>query len=224
VRLVSGQANTPTPTPITPVPTSPAPTRIPAATRLPVSPVPTTVIPPLLPNLLIPVTGFAPGKVSVVGPQPEVMAYTSYSDLVLRIPGLGLKSSIVGVPYADGGWDVSWLGASVGYLGGTAFPTWKGNSVLTGHVYDADGLPGPFVNLSNLKWGDKIQVEAFGQVHTYEVRAVYTVTPYDQRPFAHKDDAWLTLITCKQYDAPTDSYKLRTIVQAILISVTDQAK
>lgn len=142
----------------------------------------------------------------------------------MSIPSLGLKTAIVGVPFADGGWDVAWLGRSVGYLNGTAFPTWKGNSVLTGHVYGADGLPGPFVNLGTLKWGDRIQVQAFGETASYEVRAVYTVRPEDQRPFAHKDEAWLTLITCKQYEANSGTYALRTIVQAVLVGTAEQGR
>ena len=173
-------------------------------------------------NFLIPVTGFAPGRVSLLREQPKALAYSAQSDLVLKIPSLRVEMPIIGVPFVDGGWDVSWLGNSAGYLAGTAFPTWDGNSVLTSHVYGADGLPGPFVGLNKLKWGDKVLVEAFGQVYTYEVRTVYTVRPYDKRPFGHKDEPWITLITCKQYDEKTDSYKLRTVVQAVLVSISEK--
>jgi LPXTG-site transpeptidase (sortase) family protein len=175
--------------------------------------------------LLIPVTGFAPHRVSLLPEQPSHLSYATYTDLTLSIPALGVTTMpIVGVPYVDGNWDVSWLGNSAGYLAGTAFPTWQGNSVITAHVYDSNGLPGPFVNLGTLKWGDKVRVEAYGLVYTYEVRAVYTVKPYDQRPFGHKDEAWVTLITCKQYDEKTDAYKLRTVVQAVLVSVDSQGR
>ncbi len=145
----------------------------------------------------------------------------SSQPLNLNIPSLKVKLPIVGVPFVDGGWDVAWLGNSAGYLQGTAFPTWKGNSVITAHVYHSNGLPGPFANRGTLKWGDKIQVEAYGQVYTYEIRSVYTVRPWDQRPFAHKKEAWLTLITCKEYDIRADNYRIRTIVQAVLISISD---
>ncbi len=172
--------------------------------------------------LLIPVTGFSPGRETKLPIQPERLAYSAQSDLNLKIPSLSVELPIVGIPFVDGGWDVTWLGNSAGYLHGTAFPTWKGNSVITAHVYDSNGLPGPFVSLGTLKWGDKIQIEAYGQVYTYEVRSVYTVRPWDQRPFAHKKEAWLTLITCKEYDIRADTYRMRTIVQAVLISVSDQ--
>lgn len=171
--------------------------------------------------LLIPVTGFSPGRETKLPIQPERLAYSAQSDLTLNIPLLNVKLPIVGVPFVDGGWDVTWLGNAAGYLQGTAFPTWKGNSLITAHVYDSNGQPGPFASLATLKWGDKIQVEAYGQVYTYEVRSVYTVRPWDQRPFAHKKEAWLTLITCKEYDIRADTYRLRTIVQAVLVSVSD---
>jgi LPXTG-site transpeptidase (sortase) family protein len=188
-------------------PNPPRPTSLPALSASP---------------LLIPVTGFAPGRETKLAAQPERLAYSAQQGMSLKIPALGVGLPIVGIPFVDGGWDVAWLGGSAGYLQGTAFPTWKGNSVITAHVYDSNGLPGPFANLGSLKWGDRILVEAFGQVHIYEIRAVYTVRPYDQRPFAHKDDAWLTLITCKQFDAATNSYKQRVIVQAVLIGIANQ--
>lgn len=186
-------------------PTRPSPTPAPASSAL-----------------LIPVTGFSPGRETKLPIQPDRLAYSAQSDLNLAIPSLKVKLPIVGVPFVDGGWDVAWLGNSAGYLHGTAFPTWKGNSVVTAHVYNSNGLPGPFASLGTLKWGDKIQVEAYGQVYTYEVRAVYTVRPWDQRPFAHKKEAWLTLITCKEYDLRADTYRMRTIVQAVLVSVSGQ--
>ena len=45
-----------------------------------------------------------------------------------------------------------WVTRSV-ILAGTAFPSWNGNSVLAGHVYDANGLPGVFSNLDQLEMG-----------------------------------------------------------------------
>ena len=73
----------------------------------------------------------------------------------LVIPILGLDMPIVGVPLASEGWDLSWLGSQAGYLEGTAYPTLPGNTGITAHVYTADGLPGPFVNLGSLSWGSK---------------------------------------------------------------------
>jgi LPXTG-site transpeptidase (sortase) family protein len=89
--------------------------------------------------------------------------------------------------------------------------------VITGHVYGADGLPGPFVNLGNLKCGDQIIIHDFGQSYFYQVRSIYTTSPEDTSAFAHEDLPWVTLVTCKQYDANSGTYKFRTIVKAVLV-------
>jgi LPXTG-site transpeptidase (sortase) family protein len=170
---------------------------------------------------LLPATGFAPGVLSALPAQSADLAYRQYAanELVLEIPALKLRQSIVGVPFSNGNWDVTWLDQSVGYLNGTAFPGWTGNTALTGHVYGANGLPGPFVNLSQLKWGDKLILYANGQKYTYEVRVRQFVAPADLTPLAAKDRSWLTLITCKEYDPRSNSYRQRVVVQAVLMSV-----
>jgi len=169
----------------------------------------------------LPATGFAPGfRLPAVLPPGNPLV--QYSDLVLEIPRLGVSMPIVGVPLVDGAWDLSWLNREAGYLQGTAFPTWAGNSVLTAHVYDRLGLPGPFYQLDQLKWGDWIIIRAYGQMYVYQVRQTYTVGPDDSTPLQHKDLPWITLITCKGYDKAADAYKWRVAVQAVLISVTEE--
>jgi LPXTG-site transpeptidase (sortase) family protein len=91
--------------------------------------------------------------------------------------------------------------------------------VLTGHVYGSNGLPGPFVNLNTLKYGDKIVVHAYGQKYTYEVRANTIVDPNNASVFAHEDKAWLTLVTCKEYDEKPNTYGKRVVVRAVLVGV-----
>ena len=106
----------------------------------------------------------------------------------------------------EGGWNLTWLGQQAGWLQGTAFPTWKGNSAITAHVYDANGEPGPFADLHQLKWGDQIIVNAFGQKYIYEVRSIDAwVDPEDSSAIPPEDYPWLTLITCKGYDANLDT-------------------
>jgi LPXTG-site transpeptidase (sortase) family protein len=173
------------------------------------------------PNLAVaalPATGFAPNMETKVLPQPKSLAYAA-TDLLLEIPSLGVKIPIVGVPKKNGAWDVSWLGKQAGWLDGTAFPSWSGNSVLTSHVYLANGLPGPFVNLGKLKYGDKIIIHAYGQKYTFEVRTNQTVAPNDTSALKHEVKPWLTLVTCKEYDEKTNTYKKRVIVRAVLVSV-----
>ncbi len=168
----------------------------------------------------LPHTGFAPGVVTAIGPKPaNVYEYDASNDLIIEIPALRIKTSIVGVPQSGNSWDVTWLGNQVGYLDGTAFPTWSGNSVLTGHVYGANGLPGPFVNLHTLKWGDQIIIHFQGQRYIYEVRENKVVSPTDMSVLKHENQPWLTLITCKDYNAGTNTYAHRVEVGAVLVKV-----
>ena len=170
------------------------------------------------PTLNLPETGFAPNVVSELPYQPLEKKYAA-TDLVLEIPRLGVSIPIVGVPLTRDGWDVSWLGRQAGWLEGSAFPSWNGNSVLTGHVYDSNGLPGPFVNLNTLRYGDRIVVHAYGQQYIFEVRTNQIVGPNDSSALKHEERSWLTLITCKEYDEKADTYRKRVVVRAVLVSV-----
>lgn len=138
---------------------------------------------------------------------------------MLEIPGLNVKIPIVGVPKKNGTWNVSWLADQAGWLEGSAFPSWKGNSVLTGHVYLASGLAGPFVNLNKLKYGDKIVIHVHGQKYIFEVQTNAIVTATDSAVIKHEEKSWLTLVTCKDYDEQTKTYKNRVVVRAVLVKV-----
>jgi LPXTG-site transpeptidase (sortase) family protein len=169
----------------------------------------------------LPFTGFAPNRVTTLPAQPAGLAYTKMSGLWLEIPSQKVQTEIVGVPQVNSNWDVSWLGKDAGWLNGTAFPTWEGNSVLTAHVTDANGLPGPFANLKNLAYGNKIVVHLYGEKYTFEVRQSRMVFP-DTTAYAFehlKDHSYLTLITCQGYNFLTDSYMFRRVVRAVLVSV-----
>ncbi|HSO13445.1 MAG TPA: sortase, partial [Anaerolineales bacterium] len=165
-----------------------------------------------------PATGFAPDVVTDLR-NVRKETYAQTGGLTVEIPSLGINIPIVGVPLKNGEWNVSWLGNQAGWLEGSAFPSWSGNSVLTGHVYGSNGLPGPFVNLNKLKYGDKIIIHAYGMKYTYEVRANMVVEPDDASIFRHEEKAWLTLVTCKEYDQKTNTYKKRVVVRAVLVSV-----
>ena len=130
-----------------------------------------------LPDL--PATGFAPGLSTRLPAQPENSLYSDLPDLSLKIPELGIDNlPIVGVPQTENGWDVTWLtNAEIGWLNGTAFPTWEGNTVLTGHVTNASGQAGPFAKLNQLKYGDTVILEAYGETYTYEVRESILALP-----------------------------------------------
>lgn len=169
----------------------------------------------------LPETGFAPGTITRLPLQPATVVYSN-TGMQIEIPALDLQTTIVGIPISGDSWDVTWLGDRLGYLESTAFPTWAGNSVITGHVYGANGRPGPFVHLDTLRWGDEIIVHAFGQRSVFSVRSVYAAVPDDETVFRHEELPWLTLVTCKGYNEQTRSYVLRTVVRAVLVSVENE--
>lgn len=170
----------------------------------------------------LPDSGFAPNRITTLPNQPAGF-YNTYPSIELEIPSLGLRTEIVGVPKIDNSWEVSWLGDQVGYLEGTAFPTWRGNSALTGHVYDANGQPGIFHDLKDLNWGDEVRVHFYGQVYVYEVRSVdkYVLPGDTSDVYKHEEYPWLTLITCRDYDEATDTYASRVLVRAVQVRIED---
>jgi len=172
----------------------------------------------IVPEVVLPETGFAPGVTTIL-PDMPANAYHQTDGMTLVIPSLNVAAGIIGVPLKEGEWDLTWLGTQAGYLEGTSFPTWAGNSAITAHVYNADGTPGPFNQLGTLKWGDTVKVKAFGLTYTYAVRSVAVVLPGDLSSLKHEDVSWLTLITCKGYEAGTDSYSQRVVVRAVLVNV-----
>ena len=167
---------------------------------------------------LIPVTGFKAGVVTDMKNVPHE-AYLATGDVTLEIPSLGVKIPIVGVPKRDGTWNVAWLGNQAGWLEGSAFPSWNGNSLLTAHVYQFNGQPGPFVNLINLQYGDQVIVHAYGQKYIFVVQTNMAMEPNDRSVMKHEEAPWLTLITCRDYDVKNDTYTNRTVVRAALLGV-----
>jgi len=168
----------------------------------------------------LPATGFAPGSVTMIPAQSSEKKY-SPTDLWLEVPALGVSIPILGVPLVENSWDVSWLSQQAGWLNGTAFPGWQGNSVLTGHVTLSNGRPGPFASLESLVWGDQIIVHASGKKFVYEIRESKIIDLNDFSVLGHEDRAWLTLLTCKSYDENTNSYRFRVAVQALLKDVRE---
>jgi len=165
----------------------------------------------------LPSTGFQPNVVTDLDNRPrELYIQTGIS---VEIPSLKINIPLVGVPRRNGEWNVTWLGKQAGWLEGSAFPSWDGNSIITSHVYLANGLPGSFVDLHQLKYGDQVLIHAFGQTYIFEVRSNSVVKPNDASVFKHEERPWLTLVTCKEYDERTNTYRTRVVVRAVLISV-----
>jgi LPXTG-site transpeptidase (sortase) family protein len=140
--------------------------------------------------------------------------------LWLEIPNLNLQRSITGVPANTSGWDVTWLGQQVGYLEGTAFPTLAGNTVLTAHVWDASNLPGPFLNLKYLRYGDIVKVHTNGYAYTYQVQESKQVRNWQtSSAFQSERYDWLTMITCESWNPALEAYSYRRVVRAVLVAV-----
>ncbi len=176
----------------------------------------------LLGSVQLPNTGFAPGQQTILPEQPSSLAYEDYGEMWLEIPSLQQKMTIQGVPKGDNGWDVRWLSRHAGYLEGTAFPTWSGNTGLAGHTVLPDGTPGPFAKLHTLSWGDQVYIHAWGKRYIYEVRENSMVQPNTLKVLKHEELDWVTLITCQGYDEKSGKYRWRRVVRAVLVAVVEE--
>jgi LPXTG-site transpeptidase (sortase) family protein len=166
-----------------------------------------------------PGTGFSPGRITYLPlPLPDP-PYISYGDLRLEIPSMGVDIPILGVPRTDTGWDVTWLWDEAGYLNGTAFPTWSGNSVITAHVSLPDGNEGPFAGLDRLRYGEQVILHGWDLRYIYEIREVDRIPADDPSIFRHEDRSWVTLVTCYGYDEEAGSYRLRVAAHAVLVAI-----
>lgn len=171
-------------------------------------------------GVFIPVTGFTPDRITLLPRQTT--AYSETDDLWLEIPSMELEIPIVGVPQDNGLWDVTWLEEQAGWLEGSAFPTFAGNSVLTAHVWDANNQPGPFYGLEKLRFGDQVIVHAWGEEYVYEVREVKVVAPDNvDAMMKHQENPWLTLVTCQGFDEESGEYQKRILVRAVLVEIMD---
>jgi LPXTG-site transpeptidase (sortase) family protein len=168
---------------------------------------------------VLPETGFAPGVITQLPLQPAELAYQS-AGIVLEIPRLGVRTDVVTVPFSNGGWDVTWLGNSAGYLEGSAYPTWKGNTVITAHNWTPLNQPGIFANINDLMYGDQIKIHAFGQTYTYEMRSRLLISSRNlSSVFKSEYLDWVTLMTCEAFDETSGEYRYRRLIRAVLVSV-----
>jgi LPXTG-site transpeptidase (sortase) family protein len=175
-----------------------------------------------LTSVQLPETGFVPGRLTTLPFQPISKAYANLREMWLEIPRFGVETAILGVPEIGSGWDTTWLGDKAGYLQGTAFPTWQGNSAIAGHKVLPNGEKGPFADLQRLRYGDHIIIHSWGQRYFYEVRAIDRVQAQDLSILKHEELPWLTLITCQDFDEETGVYLWRTIVRAVQVEIFDE--
>jgi LPXTG-site transpeptidase (sortase) family protein len=63
-------------------------------------------------------------------------------------------------------------------------------------------------------------VHAFGQVYTYAVRESERISPVNVgAALKHEDEAWLTLLTCEDYQFLGNHYSGRRLVRAVLVNI-----
>ncbi len=99
----------------------------------------------------------------------------SYKEFSLSIPKLKIDQVRVEVDSND-------LSENLAHLPGSALPGEKGNMFISGHSIMSRFLSfkqGVFVNLTDLKKGDEIIVEAEGVKFKYEVTSLSVVDPKD---------------------------------------------
>jgi LPXTG-site transpeptidase (sortase) family protein len=172
---------------------------------------------------LIPVTGFAPNKVTVLPAQPVNSPYKSLGEIRIEIPTLGINYPIVGAMLDKDTWNLTWLKDSVAYLEGSAYPTLTGNTVLSAHVMDANNNLGPFSDIKGMQSGQKIYIHAYGQVYVYQVQENRKIIPTSiSSVFKHEEYSWVTLVTCENFNEKTGLYNYRRMVRAVLISVVPE--
>ena len=168
----------------------------------------------------LPDTGFSPGVMTELAEQTAEKSYQKMTGIWLDIPSMGVQAPLVGVPTVNGEWDVTWLGNQAGYLIGTAFPTWAGNTVITGHVWNPDNQPGIFVELKTLRYGDQIHIHSWGEIYTYQVQTNRLISPHVPKSVLdHKEGDWVTLFTCEEYGQAWGDYGYRRMVQSVLVSI-----
>ena len=174
-------------------------------------------------RLDVPVAATAPAPVAGQ-PAPALVLQLPASEPVrVRIPALGVTSTVMDLGLQDDGTMEVPPGAyPVGWYDRSPTPGQLGPAVLAGHV-DWAGEPGAFYGLRELIPGDEVVVDrADGTVATFRVDRV---EEHDKDAFPSDEvygdlpSAGLRLITCGgSFDSDTGDYDDNVIVFATLVS------
>lgn len=118
-----------------------------------------------------------------------------YSSFKISVPRLNLEDSLVEVESND-------LSRGLVHLPGAALPGEKGNVFISGHsalpLFSAFSGRAVFANLTSVKKGDQIIVEAEGTRFIYQVEQIKIVEPKDLSVILPPDNAgrYISLMTC----------------------------
>lgn len=117
-----------------------------------------------------------------------------YSEFSLSVPKLKLVNNKVFVDSND-------LSNSLAHLPGSALPGEKGNVFISGHsalsrFFNLEKAP--FANLTDLKKGDEVIIEANGAKFRYQIVSLKVVDPKDVTVVNAPDEQgrYVTLMTC----------------------------
>jgi LPXTG-site transpeptidase (sortase) family protein len=137
----------------------------------------------------------------------------------LRIARLNVDAPIMTIPIVNGRWDLSALGADVGWLTTTgAFPGDKLAMALVGHITTERLTRGAFADLERIKPGDEIVYAVAEVEYVYQVRRRSRVTPDNVKALYVPDGQTLLLLTCTDWDAEGKRYANRLLVEAGLVA------
>lgn len=136
----------------------------------------------------------------------------------LKIPSLGVDANIQHVGFNSAGeMDVPDNTDTLGWFAFGPRPGEKGSSVIAGHLYGENGVPGVFANLSNIAEGDKIYIDdSKGKTITFIARRQRIYDPgFVLDVFDRTDNHYLNLVTCDgDWDITKESYTKRLVVFA----------
>lgn len=134
----------------------------------------------------------------------------------LRIPALNVDLPIDPMPLRDGHWDITTLGAGIGWLEGTgARPGADLAMVFIGHVNVSMQQHGPFAELQHLPLGAALSYTLNGQEYLYTVVEKGRMTTEDvSRVYLPAGDT-LLLLTCTDWEPDTRTYARRLLVRAV---------
>lgn len=165
----------------------------------------------------LPQTGFPHGNDGFLKtgslPQPH-----KSGDDYLEIPALSLIARISTINVEQNGWDVSNLEDDIGWLEGSTYPGYSGNTVLTGHYWDQDDSPGIFFTLRVLQPGDILYYQSHGQVMEYEVMSSERILKRSYSVNQQIYENQITLITCEELDPETKEFRYIRVVRASLLT------
>jgi LPXTG-site transpeptidase (sortase) family protein len=199
----------------TPLPTeflTATPTQQPTATHLPtLTPVPTGTAAPEEHNELptaLPALGKGDEGQSGVGQANSLITRIVIPDLALDLP-------VLLIPLDEGSWDITGLGAQVGWLGSPLQSEIARNIILAGHLDFILGS-GAFASLASIRPDAEIMIYANNDVYQYQVNRIKIVPAEDISVITQDHLPILTLLTCdkESWDKKTRSYSRRLVVIA----------